>query len=442
MAIHPSQILFYAGGRSLELFGPPSRRTTPIARRGEDIIETFSRASIGSYVDANGEVKLAEIDALRIDMLDLDVAGTFDTPALVLEGARTNAFTKSEELDDAAYTKTRATVSANAVAAPDGKTTADKLVEDGTASSTHEFKRNTPTLTDDTQQSFSVFAKAAERSEIRIELIQKDNTIANAWFDLSAGTVGTTTGGGVGLIRRYGEDWYRCTLVADSANGGTTPVIFVELGSGSETAVYNGDSSSGAYLWGMQFETDKPFPSSYRATAGSTVTRSKDAMTFPWVTAPRTMIGYARFVERGTVSAGPNGRICHIGDNTGGGDPRLTFVVSGSSTWQALIDDGTNIAQSTAAATPVYGDLLELRLIFDKEAGTVQLGQSINSGAEVVAAAGTGLDAALLSAWAGTLITMAADGAGANNGFVDLLDLMFAAGGGHTVSDFHKATQQ
>ena len=130
MTIHPSQILFYAGGRSLELFGTPSRRVAPIARRGEDIIETFTRATPpASYIDANGEIKLAEVDALRIDMVDLDGDGVRETPAFVVEDARDNDFTRAEELNDGVWTKLNASCAGgdiNTTTAPDGKTTADK----------------------------------------------------------------------------------------------------------------------------------------------------------------------------------------------------------------------------------------------------------------------------------------------------------------------------
>ena len=78
MTIHPSQILIHVGGNALKLFGTPSRRVAPIARRGEDIIETFTRASTGPYIDRTGEVKLAETNALRINMVDFDGDGVAD----------------------------------------------------------------------------------------------------------------------------------------------------------------------------------------------------------------------------------------------------------------------------------------------------------------------------------------------------------------------------
>ena len=197
----------------------------------------------------------------------------------------TNSFTYSEELDNAAWTKTRCSVTTNAATAPDNLVTGDKLVEDGTAGTTHLFSRNTPALTNDTQQSFSLLAKAAERTEILIQFAQKDGTNANAWFDLAAGTAGTVAGGAVGLIEKHADSWYRCMATYDSASGGTTPTVQVFLGSGSETVSYNGDAASGVYIWGMDFEVDEAFPSPYIPTVASAVT--VDRVRFGVPSAPR-----------------------------------------------------------------------------------------------------------------------------------------------------------
>ena len=70
-------------------------------------VGTFTRASAGGLVLGKGQVRTS--DRLRLlgpsqdDLprfeLALNAAGLY-VPALRLEGARTNAFTKAEELDD------------------------------------------------------------------------------------------------------------------------------------------------------------------------------------------------------------------------------------------------------------------------------------------------------------------------------------------------------
>jgi hypothetical protein len=287
---YESKLLFHLRAADL-LLGHDPLEDVAQAITGED--PTFSRTTAGGYTrDALGFLQPWGKGIPRLKMYDLDGDGYWEEPGILLEGQRENGFTKSIELDDGAWTKTRASCGGAAVdviEAPDGTATADKLVEDGTAATTHLFTRNTPALTDDTQQAFSLFAKAAERSEIRCLLRQKDNTDASVWFDLSAGTVGTISGSAVGLIEKYADGWYRCMIMADSANGGTTPTISIRLGSGGETASYNGDGASGAYFWGMQFEVDAAFPSSFILTAGAAVTRNADALTYTLATLGLTL---------------------------------------------------------------------------------------------------------------------------------------------------------
>lgn len=432
MAITPDQILFFAGGRSLELYGTPYRRTRPKTRGGEEVAQTFTRSSTGSYIDRDGEIKLAESGLQRINMVDLGTDGIRETPTFLLEDTRTNGFTRSEELDNAAWTKIRATVSANATTAPDGKTTADKLVEDGTASNTHVFRRNTPTLTDDTQQPWSVFAKAAGRSEIRLTLLQKDGTSAMVWFDLSAGTVGTETDA-VGLIDPLGDDWYRCMITADSANGGTTPLAQVNLGSGSETESYNGDSSSGVYFWGMQFEVDKAFPSSYIATAGSTVARAQEVLNFPFGAQPQAMTVYLRFVEDGSIKGGPY--LLSISNSVDATPSLLCFVAS--SVYKFRHNNGTSTVTVGAAAAPSIGDTVEFVGQIDAN-GAVKLIQSINGTAAETA---TSANLALAAAWSGPTIYINDRPQADVTGFNDFVDIaMFA--GVHSRADCQKALQQ
>ena len=66
---------------------------------------TFTRASSGTYVGADGLIK----------------------------SAVTNLVLRSEEFNNAAWTKTSATVTANAATAPNGTLTADKLITDSGA---------------------------------------------------------------------------------------------------------------------------------------------------------------------------------------------------------------------------------------------------------------------------------------------------------------------
>ncbi len=286
---YESDLLFHLRAADLLLGWDP---TEDVARAITSEDPTFARTTAGGYTrDALGFLQPWGKGVPRLHMYDLDGDGYWETPGLMLEGQRENGYTKSIELDDGAWTKIRSScggAAIDAIEAPDGTATADKLVEDGTGADSHFFTRVTPALSNDTQQSFGLFAKAAERSEIELVVFGKDAGVRSVWFDLDAGTIGTETNA-VGLIEKYADGWYRCMIMADSSNGGSTPAIQVFLGEGSENATYDGDGASGVYIWGIQFEVDAAFPSSFILTAAAAVTRNADSLSYTLATLGLTM---------------------------------------------------------------------------------------------------------------------------------------------------------
>lgn len=159
--------------------------------------------------------------------------------------ARRNLLTYPTAFDDAAWAKTRSSVTANAIVAPDGNTTADKLVEDTTVTNSHIISQ-TYTSTIGAAYTWSVYAKAGERTRFRFSA---DGAVASAYFDLSNGTVVS----GAGTISSVGNGWYRCSIsVASAGNASSTMYVWL-VDSGTNTS-YTGDGTSGIYLWGAQFE--------------------------------------------------------------------------------------------------------------------------------------------------------------------------------------------
>ncbi len=248
MTISLDEALFYGGGECLERFGTLSWRTTGFE---DQVHETHVRSSDGYFIDNQGILRRAGTDVPRVEWLDLDGDGVFESPSLLLEGARTNGWTRSEELDDAAWTKVNTTVSANATAAPDGLVTADKLIEDVTVANAHDFRRTWVAPTDNTIQVISVFAKAGERTEFQLSSTNKAGGGAGTWFDLVNGTIGTDSAA-LSKIEALANGWFRCSHNLNASSGGTTPQTQCFIGAGSETNLYNGDGVSGLFYWGMK----------------------------------------------------------------------------------------------------------------------------------------------------------------------------------------------
>ena len=83
-----------------------------------------TRATTATRVNPNGLIESVAIDVPRIDYLNSTC------PSILLEPQKTNVQTWSEDFSNAVYIKVGASVSSNAIVAPDGTTTGDKLIED------------------------------------------------------------------------------------------------------------------------------------------------------------------------------------------------------------------------------------------------------------------------------------------------------------------------
>jgi hypothetical protein len=184
-----------------------------------------------------------------------------------LQYAPHNLIPFSESFDNAAWVKVAATITANAATAPDGTTTADKLVESA-ATAWHYTRPASASLTP-LVYAISVYAKAAERSVLQIV---PDGTFfpsAFANFDLSNGTVSASSGVDSATITSVGDGWYRCIVVDTStAAASTTPFYLTVQNSptAARVASYLGDGTSGIFLWGAQLNIGALQP--YYPTSG------------------------------------------------------------------------------------------------------------------------------------------------------------------------------
>lgn len=393
----------------------------------ERVAGTFARASDGGLVQARGSQTWFDADGLRLagphsdDLarfeIVLDENGVY-VPALRLEDARTNTWTRSSEFDDGVYTLTRATIDADDVVAPDGRTTAEKLVEDG-STDTHRVARASGTVTASTTQAVSVFAKAAGRDFLAITT--NYTTVRTTWFNLSTGAVGTSDASHTASIEDVGNGWYRCKVIVASESS-TGASIELYIADADNNLSYTGNSSDGIYLWLADPGVDVPFPSSPIPTVASTVTRAAESLFFSYKPVPQTHTAYVRFIERGSIAGADGLSIMGIVD-AGNSDPRF-FIEETGGFYRAVHDNGPTQVNSTVAVAPSDGDMVELRAVLNSD-GSVQMGQSVNGDAETTGAVSSA--AALAAAWSDERIYLNSRGT-SKTGFGSFLDLKVAAG--------------
>lgn len=225
----------------------------------------FTRASSGTTVNQSGLIETVGSGIPRIDFLG-NTKG-----ALKLEPSRSNVVTYSEAFDNSYYLKIRASISANQITSPDGNLNADKFIEDN-SNSTHLLwtSDNAVSIGDDV--TWSVFAKKGEREWILLRDLQAGGFAA--YFDLNNGVVGSVAGIVTPNIENMGNGWFRCSISYTTTTANTRGRIYSANANNGES--YQGDGTSGFYIWGAQLELGN-YPTSYIPTSGSAVTRVVDA---------------------------------------------------------------------------------------------------------------------------------------------------------------------
>lgn len=246
---------------------------------------TFSRASEKRVRAADGRMIVA---AAAAPAFEFDPDG--NPLGILIEDARQNRVANSE----AVAVLTGVTIGNNVAMAPDGTTTADKIVET-TANSFHAgwFADGVGTPADNAIVSGSVFLKAAERSIARVTIVKKNGSSTTCTYDLATGAVSAVsqgTGGGSATAKAErwiapdGGVWWRvCMENVDVLTGATAPHLRVFLVTGTLATpvdTYTGDGASGLFAWGGQIELADAV-SSYIRTTGSTATRAADLLWVP-----------------------------------------------------------------------------------------------------------------------------------------------------------------
>lgn len=143
----------------------------------------------------------------------------------------------SEQIDNDLWAKVGTTVTANAIIAPDGTTTAELL----TATSVVARVQGSATIQRQfpigigLKYNWSCYAKAGTNNILRIA----QGTVSIASFDLTTVTATNLDIGQNATITSVGSGWYRCSVDIENIN--PTPAFF-----------YGGIVGTTMYLWGLQ----------------------------------------------------------------------------------------------------------------------------------------------------------------------------------------------
>jgi hypothetical protein len=238
----------------------------------------ITRATTATFIGPTGLLRTAPANAARFQYNPITLA----CRGYLSEPQRTNLILRSQEFDNASWSKVGVTVTANSLAAPDGTVTADTLA----ATVVSAYAAQSVTITAGRGVVFSCYLKAGASTHAMLQLNDGTNLVL-VWFNLAAGTVGTQTGGSgtclfsQAFCENMGRGWFRCSVEVTTAT-----VTSLACGI-TPCAADAADSANGnsLYAWGAQAEAEQAqnSVSSYIPTVAATVTRNADNYVFPAV---------------------------------------------------------------------------------------------------------------------------------------------------------------
>lgn len=336
-----------------------ARDAAYVSRRGP--LPTFTRASQAWYVNSAGIIVPAAINTPRIDYDPTTLASR----GLLIEEQGTNLMTWSEDLTNAAWTKTVVTVAANQTTSPDGLLTADLCAETIVNNQHFVFPAPAAVVSGNTYTG-SVYLKKGSGITapdwVLVAFISSGFGAKTIAFNVSTGQFGNGIGVLTAVSQQFSDGWWRVCLTAQASAttaGGGIYVAFTNNTNASSTPTYAGQTTSDVFVWGAQFEAGA-FATSYIPTGAAAVVRSADVCSITG----GAFTGFYNQTEGTLVFRGvkqalqPAATPSYLGVDDGATTNRIilfggsaeTAIVSTSSTIQATLGGATQAAALTPFA--------------------------------------------------------------------------------------------
>lgn len=269
---------FGGAGMTLSLdFTTQTYSSNSLSRTFDQLI-TFTRSSAATRVNASGLVESVTANTPRFDYDPVTLA----PKGLLVEEQRTNLLVRSEEFDNAAWTKTAVSVVANAATSPDGTVDADRLIGDTTATGHILTQVGVASAASGTTYTASVYLKAEGYGFAFVALNGTGySTPQYISVNLSTGATAITNGTPTAFAAiNSGNGWWRVIVTATTDVAAGTVQFDVRPSNDGVWANRNTaqNGTSGIFLYGAQLEAGA-FATSYIPCVASQVTRTADIAT-------------------------------------------------------------------------------------------------------------------------------------------------------------------
>jgi hypothetical protein len=231
-----------AGGSwnsSLPLSNLQTRQVQKVARTSDDAL-----ASTQFTLDLQSAKAIGVVGLI---VHNISVDGKVRITAADDLAAWNNIVTASNDITDPVWVQTFANTTANALVAPDGTLTADKLYEDFFLEP-HNIEQALGTLSG--ERFLEAWFYPAERTKGRL-MLWGPGGVASAEFDMTTGTLIASSG--TAYIRKYSNGWCKVTVSNTFTSGALGAQVALLDNDGVD--FYTGDGGSGFYVWGVRSYT-------------------------------------------------------------------------------------------------------------------------------------------------------------------------------------------
>ena len=289
---------------------------------------TFSRTSTATRVNEQGLVEVVSADIPRFDHEYDSSTGVIKSLGLLVEEQRSNLVPYSLVFNNTTYWVkfNTFTITPNYDTAPDGTTTASRIVTNGTTSNNRIEQTISTGITTNTTYDFSLYIKkngTASSGRIRLDILNSSGDLLDASnFSVS-------------------DNWEKVDVSGSSGTGSSIKIRIRE----------STDSSAAidALIWGAQLEAGA-FPTSYIPTSGGTATRNPDNVSMTgdnfsdWYNQSEGTV-FASFRAQAQPSA--TKYLMGISNNSSGELIYIRATASGSDS--AMRDGGSDVAYKPIA---------------------------------------------------------------------------------------------
>lgn len=171
-----------------------------------------------------------------------------------------NILSKTEEFENAVWSKDSVSITPNATTAPDGTITADRINLSSGLAYYHVFQR--PTVPAGVPISHSIHVKRFNTDWVWISPFGSSEGLC--WFNVNTGAFGTVAGSVNASVDTLVDGWYR--LKFSTTSGSSVNQASLGVSNSNGALAFTATGVEGVYIWGAQTELSST-PTAYQKIA-------------------------------------------------------------------------------------------------------------------------------------------------------------------------------